>query len=463
MKLVLHDSYAEVEAFEDDEEPTLLRSILTFETKQWVPRMRQFVPAKLSMLDERRMTFPIGHTPTVRMLFSQEGKTVTVTSARKRPGGDPNFKVLDDLGKVPRPFQRAAIEKVMTRSFGIVKAPLGSGKTLCAVGCMASQPDINWVVFCPKDTLVDQMAAEYEAALAEKPGVIKQGCFKPKKVTILTFSQARSKWDQVLPILEKANGIIVDEVHTGSAESHLKAIRACKNAYYRIGFSATPLDRSDEKSILAIGEFGPIAYEISTTELMDLGYVAKPKIKFVSFLHADDGKAARYSEPAALYRHCIVKNNSRNELLAQVALKASKPSILFVLRNEHVNMVHERLSSAGISAAAVDQRTHPERRQEIISKTRKGEYDVIVASSVFNDGVNIPELASVIVATGYKSTIATLQRLGRGARITEGKTEFEVWDIGDTGAFGSKHTQARDKAYQREGYETQFIQPGDLK
>jgi superfamily II DNA or RNA helicase len=463
MKLVLHDSYAEVEAFEDDEEPTLLRSILTFETKQWVPRMRQFVPAKLPMLDERRMTFPIGHTPTVRMLFSQEGKTVTVTSARKRPGGGPNFKVLDDLGKVPRPFQRAAIEKVMTRSFGIVKAPLGSGKTLCAVGCMASQPDINWVVFCPKDTLVDQMAAEYEAALAEKPGVIKQGCFKPKKVTILTFSQARSKWDQVLPILEKANGIIVDEVHTGSAESHLKAIRACKNAYYRIGFSATPLDRSDEKSILAIGEFGPIAYEISTTELMDLGYVAKPKIKFVSFLHADDGKAARYSEPAALYRHCIVKNNSRNELLAQVALKASKPSILFVLRNEHVNMVHERLSSVGVSAAAVDQRTHPERRQEIISKTRKGEYDVIVASSVFNDGVNIPELASVIVATGYKSTIATLQRLGRGARITEGKTEFEVWDIGDTGAFGSKHTQARDKAYQREGYETQFIQPGDLK
>jgi len=85
----------------------------------------------------------IGHTPTVRMLFSHEGKTVTVTSARKRPGGDPNFKVLDDLGKVPRPFQRAAIEKVMTRSFGIVKAPLGSGKTLCAVGCMASQPVID--------------------------------------------------------------------------------------------------------------------------------------------------------------------------------------------------------------------------------------------------------------------------------------------------------------------------------
>ena len=132
--------------------------------------------------------------------------------------------------------------------------------------------------------------------------------------------------------------------------------------------------------------------------------------------------------------------------------------MVFVLRNEHVRDVYDMVQKAGeYTVSSVDQRAHPERRKEVIARMRTGELEVCIASQVFQDGVNVPELASVVVATGYKSTIATLQRLGRGARKTDTKSEFELWDIADGGVWGDRHTDARCKAYQREGYDVRIV------
>ena len=129
---------------------------------------------------------------------------------------------------------------------------------------------------------------------------------------------------------------------------------------------------------------------------------------------------------------------------------------------------------AGVAGLFIEDQVYPKRCghmagkdvvpvEEFLAKLKAGVLDVCVSSAVFQDGVNVPNLASVVVATGYKSTIATLQRLGRGSRVTEDKTTFEVWDIADEGAFGSKHTEARHKAYTREGYDVTFVAQGGLK
>jgi superfamily II DNA or RNA helicase len=80
-------------------------------------------------------------------------------------------------------------------------------------------------------------------------------------------------------------------------------------------------------------------------------------------------------------------------------------------------------------------------------------------------------LRSVINAAGGKSTIATLQRAGRGMRVDrdiagnvkDGGDEFEVWDIYDRGnAWLEKHAKARVKSYQIEGHEVLIQQPSAI-
>jgi superfamily II DNA or RNA helicase len=102
-----------------------------------------------------------------------------------------------------------------------------------------------------------------------------------------------------------------------------------------------------------------------------------------------------------------------------------------------------------------------EERKASIKRLIRGDHEALIASVIFNEGVDIPELRSVVIASGGKSTIAALQRIGRGMRVKKDATgnvvkdEFEVYDFQDEGdRWLQRHTRARVAAYMREGFET---------
>lgn len=264
-----------------------------------------------------------------------------------------------------------------------------------------------------------------------------------------------------------ANGFVVHNCHSSGATTHLAIIEKCVNAYFRIGLSATPLDRSDKKTMAVLAATGPLIFEISTEELLELKLVSKPIIRMVRYKHdkAHDTKAtAALKEPAAIYRARIVNNKERNALIAKVIEIAAKPNMTFLLRNEHVDSVYnDVVKTSFFSAAHIDQHASMTRRDETLDKLRKNRLDICVTSGVFQDGVSVKNLASVVVGTGYASVLAAIQRLGRGSRVTDEKTEFELWDIADEGCYGERHTNARVAAYEREGYEVTFISAEELE
>lgn len=78
---------------------------------------------------------------------------------------------------------------------------------------------------------------------------------------------------------------------------------------------------------------------------------------------------------------------------------------------------------------------------------------VLCHNTVFQEGVDVPCLLSVINAAGGKAAIPVVQRMGRGMRMAAGKDTFEVWDIWDTGDnWMDDHSTARRRAYHREGH-----------
>jgi superfamily II DNA or RNA helicase len=89
-------------------------------------------------------------------------------------------------------------------------------------------------------------------------------------------------------------------------------------------------------------------------------------------------------------------------------------------------------------------------RERIKTKFKKGDLDLVLASSVFDQGIDLPALDALILAGGGKSTAKALQRIGRVIRTAPGKKDALVLETWDQSHFVKKHSLARYEAYRLE-------------
>jgi len=94
---------------------------------------------------------------------------------------------------------------------------------------------------------------------------------------------------------------------------------------------------------------------------------------------------------------------------------------------------------------------------------KKGTMMKMIATSVFKEGVDFPNLAVLINATGVKSEIANIQLTGRVSRLSDGKAYGIVHDFYDHWNHEFKHFSAeRKKLYEKQGFTQSEIQPTEL-
>lgn len=259
-----------------------------------------------------------------------------------------------------------------------------------------------------------------------------------------------------------ANRRIVHNCHTLPAQSFLQVAMLTRSAYYRVGVSGTPLDRDDNRSIYAVATLGPVIYRIKADTLIEAGVLARPSIRMVHCTQRSDKPTWQ-----GVYGESIVRSPARNNVLIECAKVAKKPCLLFVKEISHGKHLEKMLLKAGIRCAFTWGNHSTNYRMSRVRDLVRGAIDVLVCSVVFQEGLDVPELESVIVGSGGKSVIATLQRIGRGMRVAKDKTTFEVWDLMDMGCCRNnklgqhtgckwleKHSQRRVRAYLTEGYQT---------
>jgi len=256
-----------------------------------------------------------------------------------------------------------------------------------------------------------------------------------------------------------ASGLVVHNCHTLPADTFYSVSMALANARYRIGLSGTPLDRDDRRSLMAIGALGPVVHRIPTQTLVDAGVLARPNVQMV--VVEQDVSRPTYR---GVYGEAIVRSRKRNRRIVDVAVAAAKPSIVYVREIAHGKALTAALERAGLRVALVWGSTAERQRAGSKQLLARGDIDVVVASVVWQEGIDIPSLASIVVACGGKSTIAALQRAGRGMRPgPDGSTTFELWDIDDRGnGILERHSSARRRAYEREGFDVVDVDFGQL-
>lgn len=268
----------------------------------------------------------------------------------------------------------------------------------------------KWLFVVPAGDLMHDIANRIEERCGVAVGRIGDKHWTTEDVTVATIQslgaalrpvgrssskRAQDKHDRVKKLLAEADGLFVDEVHRLPADQAYHVAMQC-NAYVRIGVSATPMDRTDKRSVFAVGALGELIYRITPQELIDQGFISRPKIRFVPCEQA--GPQTR--DYGHAYRALVVNSRKRNALIGAALRKAPKPAFVFVKLLKHGRELTKALRAEGHKVEFVRGSTSTGERQRVIEDLRWGRLDAVVCSDVFTTGINFPELASVVNAAG---------------------------------------------------------------
>lgn len=225
--------------------------------------------------------------------------------------------------------------------------------------------------------------------------------------------------------------IIVDEVHHISASSYRPIINYFKPKVL-LGLTATP-ERMDGENILedfcnriaaeirlpeALNKklLSPFQY-FGITDSIDLSNVKWEKGKYVA------------SELTSLY----TKNDVR---VGQIIFNLEKytnnlndvRAIAFCVTQEHAVYMTEKFNLSGLKAEYLTSKNSSE-RDSIRKQFKNKEFNYLFVVDIFNEGVDIPEIDTVLFLRPTESLTVFLQQLGRGLRLAEGKDCLTVLDF----------------------------------
>lgn len=452
-----------------EEERTWIREFLSVRDNQ--QRFRKNPDGKLVMYNLLKDTFPTGFSSMVVKHGREQGFEVRVLDQRTPPCAFDPTADLEWLHHHPATpdeitHQVDAVMAVVKKTRGIVKSPTGSGKTEVICGLVKSLP-CRWLFLVHRSGLMHQTAKRFAARTGgEECNVVGDSLWEDRghRFTVATFQTLSIKLaagdKRAKALLAETEGILIDEAHTLPAATFFRVAMSTPKAYWRVGLSGTPLDRGDRRSILAIAALGQVCFSIESKELIEKGILARPKIRMQVCDHppSEDldwelgrSSSARWND---VYQDRVVGNATRNALLVAAAKRCPKPALLFVKDIAHGKLLEQGLRAAKVKAEFVWGDTNTASRDAAVQRLANGVTEVLVCSVIFQEGVDIPELQSVVVGSGGKSVIAALQRIGRGMRTGTDKKTFEVHDVLDQGqAALERHSKARRHAYVRQGYE----------
>lgn len=429
-------------------------------------RAKRVKPKTVRLYNPLTDTFPTGLLRLVYDRATEQGFKVLWQDGRG-PGlaVDPQA----DLAWL-RPYQRDAVDAAVARERGMLWLPTGSGKTEVAIGLTRVLPH-PWLFVVHRSDIMWQTAGRFrhralvgyspEQEAAVRLGDVGVGVFGDghyevgDRLTVATFQTLRSRVGtaEFKLLASTAKGLIVDEAHTLPADSFFDVCMRLHAARYRIGLSGTPLARDDKRSLMAVGALGPVIFRLRADELINAGVLAKPRIKMVAVEQYETAPTYR-----GIYGKAVVRSTARNKALVTVAKLASKPALLYVRDLAHGKLLVPRLENAGLRVAFVWGNSSKAKREAAVQGLERGDLDVVVCSVIWQEGIDIPELASVIVGAAGKSAIAALQRLGRGMRRPDGKDTFDVWDVDDVGTpVLERHARTRRRIYEKEGFDVEDV------
>ena len=353
-----------------------------------------------------------------------------------------------------RPYQQRAVEWALLAHSGLIIAPAGSGKTLIASSIIkyaaTKFPNVSFGWLAPTRETCQQATIALIAAGVD-----------------ISRVEVRCPHESV--DFSKKAILIVDEAKHAPAVTWSRIIESCPGSVF--GFDATPWCDDPERNATLLKLFRYTQFEIRRDELA--GVLAHANIYMhsatdlnlqqkiddqIERLFTDRKRYMRVSQPIlramcaweALTEIGICGNRARNDMAIMMAASSGPKSPTLVLVPRVTLGMHYMLSLSG--SILVHSKMPKKHRREAMEEFKAGNIQTMIATSLADEGLDLPNVHTLVMVSGGRSAQKTIQRASRALRRAPGKDTAIIHDFKDTfHPLAQAHSKKRVKCYKELG------------
>ncbi len=418
------------------------------------------------------LRFPTGLVERVKDFYRDAGKIIDIVDRRPAKSVGMERFILDNLkriGKDPYPYQLEILDVIDKNDRGIIKVATGGGKSLIAA-LIAAKLGKKTIIYVIGKDLLYQFHDFLSQAFDEKIGIIGDGKCEIHDInvaSIWTVGQAigmqkknilldsdddeevvgKDKYANIVKMMKETKLHIIDECHMSACET-IQQIFKHSTAEHFYGLSGSPW-RDDGADLLIESILGKYIVNISASYLIGLDYLAQALIRFRVVPPYPYPLEKSYP---SIYKKYVVENDARNGLILEAAktmVEKGYQTLVLFSSLKHGKILYE-LFKKHMKCAILDGSNSKEEREQVKKDLMEHKIDCVLASKIFDIGVDIPSLSGLVIACGGKSTVKALQRVGRVIRKYPGKKFAVVIDFIDQAPFLDHHSRTRHKIYKSE-------------
>lgn len=356
----------------------------------------------------------------------------------------------------PWPHQREILERLEferkrhARWKNLVVAATGTGKTIVAAldykrlrTDKTFGPDPRLLFVAHRQEILKQSLSAFRQ-------VLKDGAFGELYVA----GDVPEQWQHVFGSIQSLGNldlarlnpdtfdvVIVDEFHRAGAPTYRRLLEHLRPKLL-LGLTATP-ERSDGEDILHYFD-GHIAAEMRLWDALERNLVSP--FQYFGIHDGSDLSAIKFTRGTYDITQ-LEKLYTADDVRVRMVLRQlndkhrnvhAMRALGFCVSVDHAKFMARHFSDAGLPSLAVTGETDIDDRSDAIRRLRAGDVRVLFAVDIFNEGVDLPEVDTLLFLRPTESALVFLQQLGRGLRRHEQKDCVTVLDF-----VGQAHRQFR--------------------
>ena len=324
----------------------------------------------------------------------------------------------------------------------LVVAATGTGKTVIAAfdfkRYREANPDCHLLFIAHRQEILRQAMLTFRIVLGDPNfGCVWDGNNEPSNYQHVFASKDTlcNRLGKLHLTEDYYDYMVVDEVHHIVAPTYIKLITFFKPKIL-LGLTATP-ERTNEQEDITVFFDGHISAEIRLPAALNAGLLAP--FHYYGIPDNIDLSEVRWSGHGydiSELSHVYTQNDFRTGLILkkmQEYIGASRlnkvHALCFCVDKEHAKFMNAKFTLAGLKSDVLTSDDNDHHRRDVRKQLQSGGINYLFVVDIFNEGVDIPEIDTILFLRPTESATVFLQQFGRGLRLHKDKDHLTVLDF----------------------------------
>ena len=332
-----------------------------------------------------------------------------------------------------RPYQQGARDAIHTEwenghTRTLLVLPTGTGKTIVFASVAADQVRAGdrVLILAHRGELLEQAADKLQRSTGLVSAVEKaeSTCLNSWFRVVVGSVQTLQRTARLERFPRDYFGtIIIDEAHHAITDGYRRILDYFENAKV-LGVTATP-DRGDMRNLGEV--FDSLAYEYKLTDAIKEGYLCKIMAQTIP-LQLDISSVTLSGGDYAVADLGTALDPYLEQIAAEMAVRCKgRKTVVFLPLIRTSQKFRDLLNAKGFRAAEVNGQSAD--RKEVLADFDAGKYNVLCNSMLLTEGWDCPSVDCVVVLRPTKVRSLYSQMVGRGTRLSPGKTDLLLLDF----------------------------------